>query len=159
VHNGKASLVILLIIALAEPVVTEGERFASTTVAGSTVRVTLLMRPGKPCTNPRSWIWGADQDCPDEVVAVVAVKWDNRDVFVPASAYSDLAVIQDLRIESKEPNRALVTIRGGDAGTAYTATLLFVNDRPKARVRLLERAVRSGEFPEETWEQTSYHFE
>ena len=75
----------------------------------------------------------------------------NKKVFVPLSAYSDLANPSNLVLKTNQNSFNLI-IYGGDAGCSYKAELLFENSYIKAR------KVSHEEFPDEVWEKTEYHF-
>ena len=69
---------------------------------------------------------------------------------MPLSAYSDLSEVSELSL-TWSGTQAALKLTGGDAAFAYDAVLLF------DRSQLKSREVRSGEFPDEYWERTTYH--
>jgi hypothetical protein len=109
------------------------------------------------CRNPESWVWGSDQECPEQFVSSVAVTWASRPIFVPASAYLDLASVRSATINPSK-NGFTITLKGGDAATSYSAVLQFAGNPLGTGGFLAGRVVRSGEFPEDAWEETTYHF-
>jgi hypothetical protein len=76
-------------------------------------------------------------------------------LYVPMSAFIDLGNPKSVRIDmsgSVGSSSFMVTILGGDAGSAYEAKLAFSTGW------LRERVVRHLEFPEAAWERTEFHF-
>lgn len=95
--------------------------------------------------------WGADDIFPPTSV-ITSIKGriiGAGDIFVPLSAYSDLADPFILSLENTPKGFRLV-ITGGDAGCSYAATLVFEN------IDIQRRKVVHGEFPDEAWEETVY---
>ena len=135
----------------------EGEQKLSKRIGDVVVTVVARMRDGGRCLNPEGWGWGSDQKCPRKVIAALTVKMDKKAIFVPVSAYGDLA---NPGLIAVKPTRVgfEVSIRGGDAATAYSATLQFERDSTAEPAVLRVRTVRSGEFQDEAWEETRYHF-
>ncbi|MFZ1082849.1 MAG: hypothetical protein WAO19_13100 [Candidatus Kryptoniota bacterium] len=93
--------------------------------------------------------WGSDWDNPRTVIAEIKVWLDKRQVLIPLSSYADLSNPNQAYLEDAKSGYSLV-IRGGDAATGYKATIDFSGDKASRRV------VRSGEFPDEAWEITTY---
>jgi hypothetical protein len=131
---------------------------SSVSVQGTVVHVLLESAPlGGGCASAESWIWGSEQECPKRSVRRLEVKAHER-AFIPLSAFADLANVTSLKTE-QFGSGFRVRIKGGDAATAYEAVLEFdgprtANDQPTLR----KRTVRSGEFPDEVWEVTTYAF-
>lgn len=105
------------------------------------------------CPSASSWRWGAEQSCPTRKIGAVKISFKGRSVFIPYSAFADLGnpATIGLRQDGKGSNYT-ITIYGGDAGTSYECVLRF-----KGGV-LQEKHVKSGEFPDNAWEKTSYRF-
>ncbi len=93
--------------------------------------------------------WGSDWDNPRTVIAGIKMWFDGRKVIVPLSSYTDLSNPDLAYFEATKSGYRLV-ISGGDAATAYDATIDFSDHKASKRV------VRSGEFPNEAWEMTTY---
>ena len=109
------------------------------------------------CSSAASWIWGSEQECPKWSIRRLEVKAKEK-VFIPISAFADLANVTSLKTEPFGSGFR-VRIMGGDAATAYEAVLEFdgprkADDQPVLR----KRTVRSGEFPDQVWEETTYSF-
>jgi hypothetical protein len=118
--------------------------------------VHLKIREGQQCTNPEAWQWGSEQSCPRKVAAALTVQWGSQRVFVPVSAYVDLAGVRSVSVTAT-PNGFSVHLDGGDAATSYRAVLEFEGDPGKGGVALRRREVRSVAFQDEVWEITQYH--
>ena len=105
------------------------------------------------CKAALSWRWGVENACPKTLIGAVEVKVNTEQVFVPFSAFADLGNPRTVQIEGRKgDDRFAVIVIGGDAATSYKATLEF------RKGFLLERIVRNGEFPAESWERTIYKF-
>lgn len=122
-----------------------GENFALSAVVGS-----LSLTEDD---TPDSWgIWGASSatsKCGFESFNLLVA---GHAVFIPRKALWDLRNVRRVYVSIPKGNKyqLLVHVLGGDAGASYSAQFL-VN-----RGFLKERVVRHGEFPEETWERTTY---
>lgn len=98
--------------------------------------------------------WGTDQSGkipPKYIVSLVEMIWGNESVWVPLSVYSDLTEPEKIELQV-DHNNIILIIYGSDAGGAYQAELVFENAEIKYR------KVSSGEFPDQAWEKTEYHF-
>ncbi|MBI4378660.1 MAG: hypothetical protein HY578_06155 [Nitrospinae bacterium] len=102
--------------------------------------------------------WGADTvpnnpapSYPQSVITSVDLKAGKEDIFVPLSAYGDLANPRTISFEITQKGFRLI-VNGGDAGTSYEAVLDFEGEHIK------RRKVLDGEFPIEVWEETVYSF-
>ena len=135
----------------------QGEQRVEKRVGGHLIVVTARLRAVQQCDNPGSWVWGVDQECPHQAIVGLKVARDADTVFVPASAYMDLAGVRSLAIEPAGQGFRLV-ILGGDASTSYRATLAFGREARQGASVLQRRTVRSGEFPDDVWEETRYSF-
>lgn len=97
------------------------------------------------------WRWGAENECPHSVLVGLAVSVGLDQIFVPRSAFADLG--SPTRIDVKPgPSSFDVIVVGGDAATAYTATLKF------SRTELKRRKIFGNEFKQTAWEDTTYSF-
>ena len=105
------------------------------------------------CQGSNSRRWGSEYICPNWQITQFDLSFEEKPVFIPYSAFSDLGDPTLIQIE-KDDNRHiyLIKIEGGDATTSYRATLKF-----QANL-LLERIVRHSEFPDDAWEKTIYKF-
>lgn len=75
---------------------------------------------------------------------------NERDIFVPVSAYADLGDVLSAEFSTKG-GLFVLTVRGGDASESYIVRLSFNKER------LLERRVYSGEDPYNVLEVTRYY--
>jgi hypothetical protein len=108
---------------------------------------------GGDCPSANSWRWGSEWECPQRRISALEVAFEKQAVFIPYSAFSDLGNPGSIQIErSAKDTSYSIKIRGGDAATSYSAVLKFKSGL------LLERIVRSGEFPSDAWEKTIYKF-
>lgn len=109
--------------------------------------------PADSCPSGNSWRWGAEQSCPNRRIASVNLSFRGRPVFVPYSAFADLGNPTTITLQRNGKSlRYEITVRGGDAATSYECVLRF-----KGGV-LQERHVKSAEFPDDSWEKTTYRF-
>jgi len=98
--------------------------------------------------------WGGNnQGRPQTVVAGIDVYDGGNKTPVPLSAFADLGTPRIVKVQATGSNQFSLTIRGGDAAGAYTATLRFQGSA------LVARKVTSGEFPDQVWEETKYVFD
>ena len=160
--SNKRLLILVLLLALASLDQVragglEGEQKFSKRIGKNEVTVVARTRDGGRCSNPKDWVWGADQECPRKVIAALTVKMDKKAIFVPVSAYGDLANLGSIAVKPTRDGFE-VDIGGGDAATSYSATLQFQRGSTAESTVLRTRTVRSGEFPDEDWEETRYHF-
>jgi hypothetical protein len=110
-------------------------------------------RANGDCPSAASWWWGIERACPSTRIASLEVQFKGAVIFIPYSVFSDLGNPTSIDIEQDKKGEAyLLKIKGGDAADSYTAIIKF-----RSQV-LLERAVRSGEFPADAWEKTTYKF-
>ena len=135
----------------------EGEQRLTKRVGDAVVSVIARIRDGRHCSNPEGWMWGSEQECPRKMISTLTVKMDKKVIFVPVSAYGDLANVRSISIK---PIRGgfEVDFAGGDAATSYHSALQFERGSTPELTVLRTRIVRSGEFPDEAWEETRYHF-
>lgn len=97
--------------------------------------------------------WGViDEDEKSfSVISNIKILIRNRKLFVPLSAYNDLANPYEILLRTNQNSFTLI-IDGGDAGSSYFAELYFVNSQIK------HRKVYHKGFPDELWEKTEYSF-
>lgn len=103
-----------------------------------------------PFRVPGSW-WGTEDSLPRTIISELSVTVDGRPTFVPLSSYADLADPREVQIQ-EQPSGFDVVISGSDAAGSYSAVLTFEDNA------LRQRLVRSGEFPDQRWEKTTYSF-
>jgi hypothetical protein len=95
--------------------------------------------------------WGAETSKPERIIQSAEVRRSNSVIFVPLSAFADLGNPDSIRLEmDRKGFRILIT--GGDASTAYEATLTFNDDF------VVRRKVASLSFPRTAWEETVYSY-
>jgi hypothetical protein len=135
----------------------EGEQRFEKRIGDAVVTVVAYIREGRHCLNPEDWVWGSDQECPRTVIAALTVGLGEQVIFVPVSAYGDLANLRSIAAHETADGFE-VHFSGGDAASAYNATLDFQRDAGVGFPVLRARKVRSGEFPTEAWEETRYRF-
>lgn len=157
-HRVAATALLMFVFAFTLPVagLNENQRIEKR-IGSHMVAVDARAREAAPCENPKSWIWGADQECPKKVLSLLSIKWANQNLLVPASAYLDLAALHSIAIEPANAGFSL-KLEGGDAATSYTARLEFDGDPLRDQGVLRRRVVRHGEFPKLVWEETRYSF-
>ena len=115
-------------------------------------QITFVLRdepPADPETNP----WGTSGTPP--FVRHVRAAWvscKGKSSHLSISAVSDLWSLDKVTVLPGAKGKFSVKIRGGDAHGAYTGTLTFHNEILQAR------EIHHGEFREEFWERTEYHF-
>lgn len=98
--------------------------------------------------------WGTpDDDRPESVVIRIELRRGTKKMFVPVSAWVGLV---DVNRESVSivpaKNGCALKFQGADAGAGYTATLVVKGNQ------VVERTIRAGEFSDECWERTVYHY-
>jgi hypothetical protein len=94
--------------------------------------------------------WGVFDDTPNQLVVSITLRVGSDEVEVPSSAFRDLWNVNKVTLEKSGAEYAAKLV-GGDAGAGYECVLRFDRDRVKSR------RVAHGEFPEHTWEETTYH--
>lgn len=148
----------LLILGLTNTVAQSAALLHDTEISAASGRINakVLVTPfpgAQTCKAASSWRWGAENACPNAVIGSVELRINEELVFVPISAFADLGNPRVVQIDQRKgKDRFAVILVGGDAATSYKATLEFQKDI------LLERVVRHGEFPTESWERTIYKF-
>ncbi len=100
--------------------------------------------------------WGADDSPkmqpPKRLIRVFQIRHGEEIIILPASSFSDLCDIRSLKIKKIDKGFE-VTIKGGDAGSSYTAILSFVDKK------IVKRRVFASETPNNAWEETIYKSE
>jgi len=95
-------------------------------------------------------LWGGDVgQLPRSVVTGMQIQKNNKTIFIPLSAYSDLGDVKFVSFGAM-PHGFRVSLHGGNTATSYDATLFFDG------LALIRREVRLRELPEESWERTLY---
>jgi hypothetical protein len=97
-------------------------------------------------------LWGGDVGEPVQfVLSSIQISQNERAVFVPLSAYSDLG---DVKFASLEPTNEgfVLHLHGGNTATSYDVAFIFSHGY------LRTRTVRLRELPNERWEKTRYSF-
>lgn len=121
---------------------------------GGIIKVTIKTTnyyPGFPYSN--GFIWGADEyEKPRLLITDIEILLKDTKIFVPLSAYCDLANPSQVELKVINHNSFSLIIYGGDAGVSYITELIFKDQKIKSR------KVAHGEFPNEAWEKTEYHF-
>lgn len=99
----------------------------------------------------KGYRWGAEIRRPATIVTVVEIRVGDREVFVPLSAYADLAEPRSISLQTVG-KAATLSILGGDASVAYEAVLTF------AESFVSKRRVHNRAFPDTAWEETKYSY-
>lgn len=97
------------------------------------------------------WRWGVEGTEPKSVLTRLDVYLGQEPLFIPVSAYSDLANARTASLLVRG-RTYVITINGGDAAGSYRAELHFDG----AYIR--KKRVVHGEFPDQAWEETTYAF-
>jgi hypothetical protein len=113
--------------------------------------ITVRLEVGAPPASCAGWRWGAEGECPRAAVTGIEVAVGAEPLFVPRSAYADLGAPSNLEVRPG-PASFDVVVHGGDAATAYAATLTF------SRSTLQSRRVYNKSFRDSAWEETRYSF-
>jgi hypothetical protein len=96
--------------------------------------------------------WGGEGDTmPTTLIKSIIVQSEEKQLFVPLSAYSDLGDPHKISLKRNTAGFE-ITITGGDAGGSYNAVLVFEGGW------LTYRRVAHGEFPDQAWEETRYFY-
>jgi hypothetical protein len=98
----------------------------------------------------KSWQWGVERINPKYVIGEIDIKIGNMKIFVPLSAFMDLANPREAKLENIDNDGFKLSISGGDAATSYIADLYVKGGFVQ------KRKVMHGEFPEESYELTVY---
>jgi hypothetical protein len=130
-------------------------RDTCTVKAGSyTVRVTARVAAHGPAESTAP-PWGADDklDTTWRLITSLEIWHGKARIDVPRSAFADLANGNSIEVRN-DVHGCVITMMGGDAGCAWKADI-WANAK-----RVTRRTVRSGEFPDNAWEETRYveHF-
>jgi hypothetical protein len=123
------------------------------TADGKSIQLTIQTVPYVNSLPDKGW-WGTVDDGvdrPKTVIRSVSVRVAGIEVWIPLSAYCDLADPNDIRFQ-REGKGFVLLLRGGDAAGSYQAEWHFADSR------LQRRRVAHGEFPDQVWEETRYSF-
>jgi hypothetical protein len=94
--------------------------------------------------------WGTETR-PQSIITKIEITVGKDTLFVPLSAYADLANPTSILLDtSGKAFRLFIT--GGDASAAYEAILIF------SRASVSKRRVANQVFPDSAWEQTTYSY-
>lgn len=105
---------------------------------------------------PKALMWGGDEiEQPRRFMSAVTLKFNNQEVRLPLSSYADLGDPNSVKIETTKKGFD-IDIVGSDAAGSYEAILAFENIG--GYMLLHSRRVKSGEFPEQAWEETVYSY-
>lgn len=137
------------------PVKAQGETVAVATADKLTVRVTIKtheIQIGKPSDGRPAVI---ESNCtyskyPCSIVDRVDITVNGNALFIPRSAFCDLADLNIATINVSE-KRSVLMLYGGDASESYSVEIEF--DATQVRRRTLS----SGELPNEPLQETIYH--
>lgn len=133
--------------------INEGE---SSTLSGQDIKLEVHIERPSPtdsCQSKNSWRWGAEQSCPNRKIASVKLSFRGQPVFVPYSAFADLGNPTTIALRRNGKSlRYEISVHGGDAAISYECILRFTGGV------LQERHVKSTEFPDDSWEKTTYRF-
>ena len=119
-------------------VAAQGETRIATTLGGTTVSVRFFTHKvdiGKPSDEPpkRRMSSCTYSRIPCSLTDAVEISVAGHPVFVPRSAFADLADINGARLHRIAPGRFGLALSGGDADAAYDADIVF--DRHRVRER------------------------
>ena len=93
-------------------------------------------------------LWGAEGGA-TTVVHEITVTRQNLRVFVPRSAFADLANPQEAELSIVDSHKEVI-VRGGDEGSGYECRIVLVADQ------VIRRIISSRTFPENYKEVTEY---
>jgi len=83
-------------------------------------------------------------------IVSIQIKRDNKEIFVPISAYMDLSNVYEVKLIIQDKNSFYIYIIGGDAAAAYDAYIYIKG------YEVIKRKVVDGEMPDDLWEETIY---
>ena len=92
-------------------------------------------------------MWGVDCGNPKYSVQNLTLKLNDKKVHFPHKFVADLSNVRSVEIKD-DKSGIKIFLRGGDAAGSFTAEFIV------RKLRLTERIVRHGEFPDEIWEKT-----
>lgn len=106
--------------------------------------------------NLASPAWGDDPVDDDDwvhepirVITSMRVHWGSQRIWVPRSAYCDLADVREVAIAPAEGG-CVIQMSGGDAARSWGASIVIRGDQ------VTQREVHCGEFWQEIFERTEY---
>lgn len=87
--------------------------------------ISLQLVIAKPTENAcEGWRWGAENECPRQIIKKLIVFVANEKLFIPRSAFADLGNPERYTVITNSKGFDLY-IYGGDAATSYIAKLRF----------------------------------
>jgi hypothetical protein len=137
------------------PIAPQGETLVGATVGTMTVQVRIKVHEvqiGKPSDKRPDVI---ESNCtyskyPCSVVDSLSVNVNEKSLFVPRSAFADLADLTKAEIK-QDHNGAILVLYGGDTSESYVAKIEF--DSTQVKQRTLVSAIS----PDEPLQETVYH--
>jgi hypothetical protein len=137
----------------------DGRHEVTSSIKGEPVVVVVQIVGGRGCVDPASMKWGGvEGTCPTHRVGSIAVTFAAHDAIIAASAYSDITSLRKVEVDPA-PAGFEVTLRGGDAGTGYTAVLSFSLESSRRIPVLVSRRASSSENPDRSRDRFEYQFE
>lgn len=100
-------------------------------------------------TDLESW-WGAISKPPKTVLSDIALYFDSSRISIPRVSFDYLAEPSCAQIVGQADGSTRLIVSGADAAASYTAEFKFVGGH------LIERRIRSNEYPTEIYELTTY---
>jgi hypothetical protein len=88
---------------------------------------------------------------PCNLVDAIKISVNKTPLFVPRSAFADLADLGTAELVV-ENGKNILMLEGGDASESYIVKIAFTSKS------VARRTVVGGEFPDELLEETVYHF-
>jgi hypothetical protein len=136
------------------PVRSKGETIVSSRFGTASVQVKIRTHEMQNGTSDKP-VRPPDSACtmsriPCSVVDGVEIRVAGESVFVPRSAFADMADVNDAKLTVEKGDYTLL-LTGGDASESYIVKILF------NRQRVTYRSLTSGEFPEHPLQETVYH--
>ena len=124
----------------------------SATKGGIKARLYLLDIEHNECRHAEKLMWGSPEEiCPGKIVYGLVVRYQGKMVYIPASAYIDLAEIHSISIEPREEDELYsLVIKGGDAAYSYDVIITFIGPE------IFHRSLRYSRPQNNTWQRTLY---
>jgi hypothetical protein len=137
------------------PVASQGETLVTATTTKLAVQVTIKtheMQIGKPSDGRPAAI---QSNCtyskyPCSIVDRVDINVNGNPLFIPRSAFSDLADLYKAELQTNEKGSVL-TLYGGDAAESYIVKIEF------DMTHVTRRSLTSAESPSQPLQETIYH--
>jgi len=138
-----------------KPVAPQGDTLVFSTTSKLTAKVTITtheVQIGKPSDGRPDVILSncTYSKYPCSVVDRLQIVVNGNSLFVPRSAFSDLADLNNAEIEVAK-NGWILRLGGGDASETYIVRILFDGTQVK------RRTVSSGTLPNKPMQETIYH--